>query len=121
MMKNAARLDTHGAGQVTNRRAFEALVAKQVRCRLQQFTPRTVGVDQLPLIDQFTHDLQGLSFVHSPLPIAVAPLQYGRWAAIYALKPRQARRLQPIMGAMQASARGIGKNVGFGYALAICA
>ena len=64
-MKDAAGLNPHGTGQVAHRGAFEAFVAKQMRRRLQQLAPGTVGVGQFTAVDQSAHHLQGFVLIHA--------------------------------------------------------
>ncbi|MNP17534.1 hypothetical protein D3C76_1099700 [compost metagenome] len=63
-MKNTARLDAHGTGQVAHGRALVTLVAKQVGRHLQQLATGAVRVGQLPVVDQLAHDAQGFLLIH---------------------------------------------------------
>ncbi len=67
VMKDAAGLDTHGAGQVAHGGAFKAFVAKQVSRGLQQLAPGTVGVGQLAAIDHGAHHPLGFVLIHAAL------------------------------------------------------
>lgn len=71
VMKNAARLNAHGTGQVAYGGALVAFIAKQVSCHLQQLATGTVRIGQLATVDQFAHDPQRFLLIHPISPTVV--------------------------------------------------